>query len=31
MHNHVARIINDGDADQTRDSRIAVINRKRFR
>lgn len=30
MHNHVARIINDGDADQTRDSRIAVINRERF-
>lgn len=30
MHNHVARIINDGDADQTRDTRIAVINRERF-
>lgn len=30
MHNHVACIINDGDADQTRDTRIAVINRERF-
>jgi len=30
MHNHVARVINDGDADQTRYSRIAVITRERF-
>lgn len=28
MHNHVARIINEGGADRTRDTRVAIINRE---